>query len=89
MRARVFEEAYGVRADLPETDENGEEVFRSDRIAAAIRISQTMKAIGRDSMVIEDGPAVSVRVPVSDTAPDSELDEVAGELLEAAGGADR
>lgn len=76
-RVRVGEEAYGVVARI-----EGE--YRSDRVMGAMRLHQRLRAKGRDSEVVEeeDG-AVSVRVHLGD-APESDFEEAAGEILEAA-----
>jgi hypothetical protein len=80
LRAVVSEEEYGLVARFPA--EEGE--FRSDRIAAALRVSMSLTARGRESSVVpESDGAVSVRVPLGD-APERVYEEAAGDLLEAA-----
>ena len=76
-RIRVGEEAYGVVARV-----EGE--YRSDRVIGAMRLHQRLREKGRDSEVVEeDDGAVSVRVHLGD-APESDFEEAAGDLMEAA-----
>lgn len=80
LRANVTEEEYALVAEVRD---DGEDSYRSDRIAAAMRISGAMRARGRDSIIEEDGARISVRVPLGD-ASDRAFEDAAVDLLEAA-----
>lgn len=79
-RVVVQEEGYAVVARVSGTDENGEEVPRSDRMATAIRLVWSAQARGRNAQVREDEEGVAAVVELGD-APDSEFEETAGTLL--------
>lgn len=83
-RVLVQEEGYAVVARVAQTDENGEQLPQSERIATAIRVAWTAEQrCGRPVKVVqdEDGPAAVVELG---DAPEAEFEETAGTLLEIA-----
>lgn len=81
LRAVVVEEAYAVVARIvPEEPES----FRSDEVAAAMRISEVLRARGRRPEMVTADEGVFVSVFLGDEAEEAEYEEAAGELLEAA-----
>ena len=86
MHRKVFvrEEGYAVVARVSETDEHGEELPRSERIAIAMRVAWSAEQkCGREVRVVsdEEGPAAIVELG---DAPESEFEATAGALLEIA-----
>lgn len=84
LRAVVEERDYAVAAKIPSIDENGEEVPRSDRIAAAMRVSwEVTRLSGRPAEVVDDGEEVAAILTIGD-ATEEEFEETAATFLEAA-----
>lgn len=84
LRAVVEEREYAVVARIGARDENGEEIPKSDRIAAAYRICEKARNSSKfPAEVVEDERGVVALVHLGD-APDADFEEAAGTLLEAA-----
>ncbi len=83
-RAVVSEDAYGVTARVSDTDENGEPLFRSDKLGTAMVIANRVKQCGRACEIRESDGAMMVAIDLGD-APESEFEEDAGALIAAVG----
>lgn len=83
-RVVVQEEGYAVVARVSETDEHGEELPRSERLATAMRVAWTAEQrCGRPVRVVSDEKGPAAVVELGD-APEADFEETAGTLLEIA-----
>ena len=85
MRAEIEEREYEVVARVSDVDEFGEELPKSERLAAAYRIAGTASRRSRfPARVLEvEGEGISACLHLGD-APDADFEEAAGALMEAA-----
>jgi hypothetical protein len=83
-RVTVEEREYAVVARPKHTDENGEEIPKSDRVATAIRVAEHARASGYPARLVDDDNGETLAaVELGDTY-EEEFEEVTGFLNEVA-----